>query len=83
MPRGGKQPGAGRPKGSPNKITADVKAAILQAFELEGGVEYLRQVARDDQKTFCALLGRVLPLQLTGDSAAPIQVQIVRYSAPE
>ena len=50
MPRGGKRPGSGRKKGGTNKITADVREAILKAFDLAGGVEYLCAVAREDPK---------------------------------
>jgi len=46
------------------------------AAELEGGREgllgYLRKVARKDYKTFCALLGRVLPLEVHGSVQATI-----------
>src|SRR5262245_27916153 len=34
--RGGRRPGAGRKKGVPNKLTADVKAAIMAAFNEVG-----------------------------------------------
>jgi hypothetical protein len=51
----------GRAKGTPNKTTALIKAAIIEAFELAGGTQYLLSVAREDPKTFCALLSRVLP----------------------
>lgn len=33
MPRGGKRDGAGRPKGSPNKATADARAVFQALFE--------------------------------------------------
>lgn len=33
MPAGGKRPGAGRKKGSPNKATADIKAAAQEYTE--------------------------------------------------
>lgn len=33
MPRGGKRPGAGRPKGSPNKTTAEDRAAFRMIYE--------------------------------------------------
>lgn len=56
--------GKGRPKGSPNKTTAAVKTAILNAFEKVGGQDYLVKVAEDDPKTFCALLAKVLPAEL-------------------
>lgn len=62
----GKKTG-GRTKGTPNKITADVKAAIVEAFHKAGGVEYLETVAKSDPRTFCALLGRVMPLQISGE----------------
>ena len=57
MRRGGRRPGSGRKKGGTNKITADVREAILQAFGIVGGVEYLCAVARENPKAFCALLG--------------------------
>jgi hypothetical protein len=44
---GGRRSGAGRKKGSPNRLTADVKAAIMAAFDRVGGAEYLKNVAAD------------------------------------
>lgn len=60
-------PGPGRPKGLRNRVTVAVKTTILEAFKLEGGVVYLRKVAKEDPRTFCALLGRLLPTELRGD----------------
>jgi hypothetical protein len=57
----------GRRKGTPNKMTQNVKAAILEAFENAGGREYLEAVADKDPKTFCALLARCIPTEITGD----------------
>jgi len=59
--------GKGRPKGSVNKITADLKTAILNAFTQVGGEAYLNTVARENPAVFCTLLGKVLPTQITGD----------------
>ncbi|GJD63768.1 hypothetical protein [Methylobacterium frigidaeris] len=73
----GAKPGerrGGRKKGTPNKTTADVKASILSAFEKAGGVDYLAKIADEDPKTFCALLGKVIPLQVTGDADNPVAV---------
>jgi hypothetical protein len=53
-------------------LTADVKAAIMEAFSEVGGAEYLRRVARSDPRTFCTLLGKVLPTQVTGDPNNPV-----------
>lgn len=44
-PRGGKRPGAGRPKGAPNKVTADVKAIALEYSQ--EAVDTLAEVMRD------------------------------------
>lgn len=74
----------GRQKGTPNKTTGALKEAIIKAAELSGQdgkgkgklVGYLRRLADDEPKAFAGLLGRVLPLQVTGEGGAPIQVNI-------
>jgi hypothetical protein len=76
MPVGGKRPGAGRKKGVPNKLTKDLKEAILHAFDQVGGVDYLQKVAEEDQRTFCTLLGKVLPMQITGKDGENLNVTI-------
>jgi hypothetical protein len=56
----------GRPKGVPNKMTAEVKQMILAALEQAGGVEYLARQADDKPAAFLALVGKVMPLQVNG-----------------
>ena len=51
----------GSRKGSPNKFNKSMKDALELAFERSGGVDYLVRVAGDDPKTFCGLLGRLIP----------------------
>ena len=63
----------GRPKGSPHKITASVKKAILQAFDNAGGVKYLEGIAKSDPRTFCALFGKILPTTIAGDEDKPLK----------
>ena len=63
----------GRQKGTPNKITAELKGMILEALDESGGVEYLRGVAQSHPQAFCSLLGKVLPMTLVGDADNPIQ----------
>lgn len=75
-PKGGPKFG-GRAKGTPNKTTALLKDAILTAAELAGGgkeglVNYLKKQASDNPGPFMALLGKVLPLQISGDPENPI-----------
>ena len=57
--------GKGRPRGASNKVTVAVKDAILHALDEAGGTSYLAQVAKDDPKTFCALLGKLVPRAVT------------------
>ena len=54
----------GRKKGTPNKTTVELKAAVMHAFETVGGESYLVHVAETDPRTFCSLLARVLPAEL-------------------
>lgn len=74
----------GRKPGVPNKSTQFLKDAILLAAERSGEdtqgkgglVGYLYRVANEDVKAFSSLLGRVLPLQLTGAGGGPIELTI-------
>lgn len=66
MAKGGKREGAGRPKGSLNKTTAQVKDMILEALDGAGGVDYLQRQAEENPTAFLTLVGKVLPLQLSG-----------------
>lgn len=60
----------GRAKGTPNKRTALLKDAILQAAEAAGGeaglVGYLTLQATENPAAFMSLLGKVMPMQLEG-----------------
>jgi len=72
--------GKGRPKGAQNKITAAVKDMVVQALDQAGGVDYLLTQSRDNPTAFLTLVGKVIPLQVTGDPDAPLavtQVQLV------
>jgi hypothetical protein len=64
--------GRGRPKGTPNKTTAAIKEMVIAALHKAGGVDYLAARALDTPAAFMTLVGKVLPLQLSGDPANPV-----------
>lgn len=73
------KPGPGRPKGVPNKTTAILKDAIIQAARLAGGsddddglVVYLTNQAQANPGPFLSLLGKVLPMTVAGDKDSPL-----------
>jgi hypothetical protein len=69
----------GRQKGSPNKLTGELKEMILEAANLAGGeggtVQYLRTQASANPTAFMSLLGRVLPMTMAGDKDNPVAVR--------
>ena len=74
------KPGPGRPKGLANKTTSLLKDAILKAATEAGGgdmAEYLRQQATANPGPFLSLLGKVLPLQVTGDGGGPMVLNVI------
>ena len=75
----GKESGPGRPKGTPNKATAQLKDMILTALSNVGGAEYLERRANDPRTagSFLALVGKVLPMTVVGDAENPLRA-IVR-----
>lgn len=72
----------GRKKGSANKTTALLKDAIIRAAEATGAdkagrdglVGYCTFLAKEEPKAFAQLLGKVLPMQVTGEDGGAIQV---------
>jgi hypothetical protein len=61
--------GAGRPPGSLNKTTTQLKEAILGALEAAGGKEG-RRLAIENSSAFASLLGKVLPTTLAADESS-------------
>jgi hypothetical protein len=67
----------GRAKGTPNKTTALLKDAILKAASDAGNGDiaaYLARQAALNPGPFMALLGKVLPMQVTGDGGGPLGI---------
>ena len=73
----------GRAKGTPNATTKTLKEAILLAAEKvghdgngkDGLTGYLVHVASPDVKAFSALLGKVLPMQISGEGGGALVVR--------
>ena len=86
--------GKGRKKGVPNKTTALLKDAILKAAEAAGDdlpagdekqkglINYLRVQAKDNPGPFMALLGKVLPLQLTSEGDMTVTFNTLYEAEP-
>jgi hypothetical protein len=66
--QGGPRAGAGRPKGSKNRTTLQLKEAILNALDSVGGEQYLAKLAIENSSAFSSLLGKILPHTLTPGS---------------
>ncbi len=67
----------GRAAGTPNAMTKTLKEMILQALDDAGGVAYLQRQAEENPGPFLALVGKVLPLQVTGSDGGPITLNVV------
>ncbi len=74
----------GRQKGVSNRTTGLLKDAILKAADAVGEdgegkgklVGYLKTLARDEKRSFAGLLGRVMPLQVTGENGGAVQITL-------
>src|SRR3954465_2174604 len=71
---GGFRENAGRKKGVPNKLNADLKAMILGALNDAGGQAYLARQAIESPGPFLTLIGKVLPLQVTGENGKAMAI---------
>jgi hypothetical protein len=71
--------GKGRVAGIPNKITRDVKEMILGALSGVGGQTYLEQQAIANPTAFLTLVGKVLPLQVSGEGGGPMILKLIKF----
>ena len=79
--------GMGRPKGSKNILSQDVKTMIIEAFQVAGGVDYLAAQAVANPAAFLALFGKLVTTHvvaevLVDDRVAKLQAAIARANAP-
>jgi len=73
---GGWRAGSGRKPGSLNKYSSTVKLAVLEAFDLLGGTQFLYDQAKLNPNAFLTLLGKILPMQaeITGKDGEALTV---------
>jgi hypothetical protein len=72
----------GRAKGTPNKITTDLRTAISDAFHAVGGVEWLIMLAKKRPDSFAVLLGKALPMRMDDEHPHRIVIEWARNDAP-
>lgn len=66
----------GRKKGTPNKVTASVKAALVAAFDDLGGVAALVKWGKKYPTHFYALWGKLLPTEIKNADDKPFEVLV-------
>lgn len=75
----------GRPSGVPNKTGRDLVNDIIASYQALGGVKWLQALAKDDAKTYTALLGKVVPKDMVIEARITVEDAIRafdRESAP-
>lgn len=68
--------GPGRRKGVPNKTTTAIKEMVVSALDKAGGVEYLVKQSSENPTAFLGLVGKVLPLQVSGENGGAIALAV-------
>ena len=51
----------GRRKGTPNRVTCEVREMVTEALEQAGGVAYLARQAEENPRAFLTLVGKLMP----------------------
>lgn len=65
----------GRPKGTPNKATAEIKGMIETALRNVGGIAYLERQAEENPVAFMGLVGKILPKDLNVDVGGSLTIR--------
>ena len=85
-------PHKGRKPGSPNTLTRNMREIIMVAFTKAGGCDYLVRQSKEEPKAFMALLGRVVPQEVSvhlgggidlGEAMRIAQDRVARLNAPK
>jgi hypothetical protein len=68
-----KTPGSGRKAGTPNVNSKALREMILGALDAKGGQAYLERQADEHPTAFMTLIGKVLPMQVTGEDGGGVK----------
>jgi hypothetical protein len=71
----GKKTG-GRQKGTPNKLSTNVKDNVISVFEQLGGTDHMARWAEENPSQFYNIYAKLLPLQVTGEDGGPIDTSL-------
>ncbi len=77
------KPGRGRPLGSTNKLTRDIKAACLEAFDRGGGTEWLLHMMKVEPRAYMGLLAKFIPSQMEAKVDVVTQTVRIDYTGLE
>ena len=80
--------GSGRKPGSRNMTSQKLKEIVFKALEQQegGAIGYLKTQAVQEPRAFMALIGKLLPTQITGEDGAPVritQIELVPLVPPQ
>ena len=81
LQKGHSLPGPGRPKGSLNKTTLQLREMILLALDKLGGPDYLVALGRENSSAYASLLSKVLPTTLSApnsDGGVGVELRFIR-----
>jgi hypothetical protein len=77
----GSKPGehrGGRKKGTPNRTSASVKAALLLAYDAIGGDAEFAAWAKANRTEFYRLYAKLLPTEIKNADGEPFELRITR-----
>ena len=76
-----KEKKSGKTRGRPKKKPLTVKDMLLSALQGAGGAAYLTKQAEENPRAFLSLLGKVLPMQVTGEDGGAVKMDLEASAA--
>jgi hypothetical protein len=73
----GRKKSGGRSKGTPNKITKDVKEMVLEALESLGGTEWFIQQGKENPVAFMAMAGKAMPKETKIELLKTVKISMI------